>query len=292
MNDQSHRSCCAAHAEGAAGHQHHHAPAASALTVKDPVCGMNVDPHQTPHRHELRGQTYYFCSAGCRTKFAADPDRYLGDKVPAPARPDAIYTCPMHPEVRQVGPGSCPICGMALEPLDVTAEAGPNPELADMTRRFWIGLVLTLPVLALEMGGHLTNLHMLLGQQTGNWLQLLLGTPVVLWAGWPFFERGWASVIKPQPQHVHADRARHRRRVDLQRGRHGRPRPLPGWPARPGWRGRGLLRSGRGHHGPGASWARCSSCARASRPAAPSRRSSTWLPRPRAGCVRMAATRK
>ena len=194
MNDQSHRSCCAAHAEGAAGHEHHHAPAAAALTVKDPVCGMNVDPHQTPHRHELRGQTYYFCSAGCRTKFAADPDRYLSDKVPAPARPDAIYTCPMHPEVRQVGPGSCPICGMALEPLEVTADAGPNPELADMTRRFWIGLVLTLPVLALEMGGHLTNLHMLLGQQTGNWLQLLLGTPVVLWAGWPFFERGWASV--------------------------------------------------------------------------------------------------
>ena len=93
-----------------------------------------------------------------------------------------------------MGPGSCPICGMALEPLDVTAEAAPNPELADMTRRFWIGLVLTLPVLALEMGGHLTNLHMILGQQTGNWLQLLLGTPVVLWAGWPFFERGWASV--------------------------------------------------------------------------------------------------
>ena len=194
MHDRSHSSCCSARAEGAAGHQHHSAPAAAALTVKDPVCGMNVDPHQTPHRHELRGQTYYFCSAGCRTKFAADPDRYLGDKAPTPARPDAIYTCPMHPEVRQVGPGSCPICGMALEPLDVTAEAGPNPELADMTRRFWIGLALTLPVLALEMGGHLTNLHMLLGQQTGNWLQLMLGTPAVLWAGWPFFERGWASV--------------------------------------------------------------------------------------------------
>jgi Cu+-exporting ATPase len=194
MNDQSHRSCCAAHVDEAAGNQHHHAPATSTLTVKDPVCGMNVDPHQTPHRHELQGQTYYFCSAGCCTKFAADPDRYLGERPPAPTRPDAIYTCPMHPEVRQVGPGSCPICGMALEPLEVTADAGPNPELADMTRRFWIGLVLTLPVLALEMGGHLTNLHMLLGQQTGNWLQLLLGTPVVLWAGWPFFERGWASV--------------------------------------------------------------------------------------------------
>lgn len=192
MHDHSHPSCCA-HAGGAEGH-HHHAPASSVLTVKDPVCGMNVDPHQTQHRHELRGQTYYFCSAGCRTKFAADPGRYLGDRVPAPARPDAIYTCPMHPEVRQVGPGSCPICGMALEPLEVTAESGPNPELADMTRRFWIGLVLTLPVLALEMGGHLTNLHMLLGQQAGNWLQLLFATPVVLWAGWPFFERGWASV--------------------------------------------------------------------------------------------------
>ena len=195
MHDHGHRGCCAAHAEGSAGHQHrHHDAAASGLTVKDPVCGMNVDPHKTPHRHELGGQAYYFCSAGCRTKFAADPDRYLGDRVPAPARPDAIYTCPMHPEVRQVGPGSCPICGMALEPLDVTAEAGPNPELADMSRRFWIGLVLTLPVLALEMGGHLTNLHMFLGQQTGNWLQLLFATPVVLWAGWPFFERGWASV--------------------------------------------------------------------------------------------------
>jgi Cu+-exporting ATPase len=194
MNDQSHRSCCAAHAEGAAGHKHYHAPAAAAVTVKDPVCGMNVDPHQTPHRHEFRGQTYYFCSAGCRAKFAAEPDRYLGDKVPGPAPPDAIYTCPMHPEIRQVGPGSCPICGMALEPVELTAESGPNPELADMTRRFWIGLVLTLPVLALEMGGHLTNLHMLLGQQTGNWLQLLLATPVVLWAGWPFFARGWASV--------------------------------------------------------------------------------------------------
>jgi Cu+-exporting ATPase len=155
---------------------------------------MTVDPRRTPHRHELGGQTFYFCSAGCRTKFAADPDRFLGDRVPAPAAPDAVYTCPMHPEVRQVGPGSCPICGMALEPLEVTAEAGPNPELADMTRRFGIGLALTLPVVALEMGGHLTNLHMLLGQPASNWLQLLLASPVVLWAGWPFLERGWASL--------------------------------------------------------------------------------------------------
>ena len=106
-----------------------------------------------------------------------------------------IYTCPMHPEIRQVGPGSCPICGMALEPVTVTAETGPNPELVDMTRRFWIGVVLAVPVVALEMGGHLTNLHMLLGQQLSNWLQLVLATPVVLWAGWPFFVRGWNSVV-------------------------------------------------------------------------------------------------
>ena len=106
-----------------------------------------------------------------------------------------IYTCPMHPEIRQVGPGSCPICGMALEPVTVTAETGPNPELVDMTRRFWIGVVLAVPVVALEMGGHLTNLHMLLGQQLSNWLQLVLATPVVLWAGWPFFVRGWNSIV-------------------------------------------------------------------------------------------------
>ena len=101
----------------------------------------------------------------------------------------------MHPEIRQVGPGSCPICGMALEPVTVTAETGPNPELVDMTRRFWIGVVLAVPVVALEMGGHLTNLHMLLGQQLSNWLQLVLATPVVLWAGWPFFVRGWKSIV-------------------------------------------------------------------------------------------------
>ena len=106
-----------------------------------------------------------------------------------------IYTCPMHPQIRQVGPGTCPICGMTLEPEVATAETGPSAELVDMTRRFWIGLVLTLPVLALEMGGHLTRLHMLLGAQASNWIQLVLATPVVLWAGWPFFERAWASLV-------------------------------------------------------------------------------------------------
>src|SRR6516162_7705875 len=107
---------------------------------------------------------------------------------------DVIYTCPMHPQIRQAGPGFCPICGMALEPVEVEVQSGPSPELLEMTRRFWGGLVLTVPVAALEMGGHLTNLHMLVGQRLSNWVQLILATPVVLWAGWPFFVRGWASL--------------------------------------------------------------------------------------------------
>ena len=169
---------------------------AAAPTAKDPVCGMSVAIDTARHTAEHAGHMYYFCSAGCRTKFTADPQRYLADKkLPAEAVPEgAIYTCPMHPEVQQVGPGACPICGMALEPDLVTADAAPNPELADMTRRLWIGAVLTLPVFALEMGGHLTGLHAWLGQQTSNWLQLVLATPVVLWVGWPFFERAWASL--------------------------------------------------------------------------------------------------
>lgn len=164
-------------------------------TVKDPVCGMDVDPHKTPHRATHAGQPYYFCSAGCRSKFLAEPDKYLAGKPMPEAVPEGtIYTCPMHPEVRQVGPGSCPICGMALEPVLATADAGPNHELIDMTRRFWIGLALTSPVLVLEMGSHLTGLDHVIPRATSNWLQLALATPVVLWAGWPFFERGWASL--------------------------------------------------------------------------------------------------
>lgn len=124
-------------------------------------------------------------------KFISPGDAKTAEDVPE----GTIYTCPMHPQIRQVGPASCPICGMALEPELVSAESGPNPELADMSRRFWIGLVLALPVVALEMGGHLTNLHMLLAQKTSNWLQFALATPVVLWAGWPFFVRGWQSLI-------------------------------------------------------------------------------------------------
>jgi len=118
------------------------------------------------------------------------------DQTPPPAAPSGtIYTCPMHPEIRQIGPGSCPICGMALEPELVTADEGPNPELADMSRRFWVGLVLALPVLALEMGGHVFDLHRYVSAQTSNWVQLALATPVVLWAGWPFFERGARSLV-------------------------------------------------------------------------------------------------
>ena len=174
-------------------HDVHERPGQS---VKDPVCGMTVDPHAAQHRHTYNGRPYYFCSASCREKFAANPSQHLKSEPQAapPVPPGTIYTCPMHPEIRQPGPGSCPICGMALEPEVASANAGPNPELVDMSRRFWIGLVLTVPVFALEMAGHLADLHQWLGQQTSNWIQLVLATPVVLWAGWPFFERAWTSL--------------------------------------------------------------------------------------------------
>ena len=182
------------------GQQHHsHAsPAGEGTEFIDPVCGMTVDPVKTPHHAEHDGHEVHFCSAGCRTKFVADPGKYAAgagrpEDPPAPA--GTIYTCPMHPEIRQVGPGSCPICGMGLEPDLVTAEAAPNHELIDFTRRFWVGLVLALPVFALEMGGHLTGLMMRLSGQTSGWIQFALATPVVLWSGWPFFERGWRSLV-------------------------------------------------------------------------------------------------
>ncbi|MGE3874815.1 MAG: YHS domain-containing protein, partial [Parvibaculaceae bacterium] len=176
----------------------HKAPVAGAVHgVKDPVCGMSVDPQAAKHKASHEARTFYFCSAGCKTKFETDPERYLApEKAAAPVDPAAIYTCPMHPEIRQPGPGSCPICGMALEPEIATADSGPNPELADMTRRFWIGLVLTLPVLVLEMGRHLFPALMhAVPQSLSNWLQLAFATPVVLWAGLPFFERGWRSLV-------------------------------------------------------------------------------------------------
>ncbi len=175
-------------------HQHHGHLAEGAVT--DPVCGMAVDPETSIHQLTHAGVHHYFCSAGCLGKFRADPARYHGgaeDSAPPPPK-GAIWTCPMHPEIQRPGPGACPICGMALEPIVPEAADGPSEEYRDMRRRFWIGLVLALPVLALEMGGHMTGLHMLISRQASNWIQMLLATPVVLWAGWPFFERGWQSL--------------------------------------------------------------------------------------------------
>ena len=177
----------------------------------DPVCGMTVDPQTAKHRTAYRDQAYYFCCAGCKAKFEADPARYLketaacrhhtkegegGSRAHAaePVPEGAIYTCPMHPEIRQEGPGPCPICGMALEPESPSASEDANPELADMSRRFWIAFTLTLPVFATEMGGHVLSLGHWLEPQAMNWLQLALATPVVFWCGWPFFERGWKSL--------------------------------------------------------------------------------------------------
>jgi P-type Cu+ transporter len=182
------------HGEQPSGTKHHH-PAAAAGFAKDPVCGMVVDPHTAKHKVTHERRAWFFCSPGCRERFMASPAEYVSGEQKAELLPaGTVYTCPMHPEIRQVGPGFCPICGMALEPSDASTEAGPNPELLDMTRRFWLGLVFTLPVVALEMAGHLANLHLLLGQYLSNWLQLILATPVVLWVGWPFFVRGGTSV--------------------------------------------------------------------------------------------------
>ena len=168
------------------------------LIVRDPVCGMTVDTGTAVHKHNLAGTDYFFCSAGCLGKFKADPDRYLNPKSSGTATQQevaegTIWTCPMHPEIRRDVPGSCPICGMALEPLEPTVEEGPNPELIDMTRRFWVSLVFSLPLLILTMGAELFGWE-LLPMQISSWAQLALATPVVLWAGWPFFDRFWASL--------------------------------------------------------------------------------------------------
>ena len=184
-------SCGGGH--GHSGHDHHTDGKAN---VRDPVCGMSVDPATSRHRFDYRGETFHFCSAGCRTKFAADPKGYLDNSKLTAAVPEGmIYTCPMHPQIRQIGPGSCPICGMALEPEVASLDAPPNPELADMTRRFWIGLALSVPPVVLEMGGHLVGGHGWIDQTLSNWIQLVFATPVVLWAGWPFFVRGWQSLV-------------------------------------------------------------------------------------------------
>lgn len=183
------------HAHSSSGCCAGHAPADT--DVKDPVCGMAVDPTTTSHHATHEGRDYHFCSEGCRSKFIADPQRYLSAPKPEaePVIPGTIWTCPMHPEIRQDHPGACPICGMALEPEIATGDAGPSAELLDMTRRFWVSLALAIPVLVLEMGGHLfPALHHIVSERASTWIQLLLATPVVLWGGRPFFERGWLSL--------------------------------------------------------------------------------------------------
>ena len=175
-------------------------PASQQSPLKDPVCGMNVT-NQSPHRHELAAKMYYFCSAGCKAKFAADPNKYLAPKPAAPivgaaASIAAMYTCPMHPEIRQDHPGTCPKCGMALEPEMPSLEADDNPELIDFTRRFWWTLPLTVVVTVLAMFGHQFEWFPM---ATQSWIELVLTLPVVLWAGGPFFVRGVQSIINRSP---------------------------------------------------------------------------------------------
>lgn len=164
--------------------------------MKDLVCGMTVDK-TTPYRAEHNGQAFYFCSAHCVKKFQADPEQYSQPRATEvrPLSPAGLYTCPMHPEVQQDHPGDCPTCGMALEPMEATG-AEDDTELRDMSRRFWIGLVLTLPIFIIAMGQHLPGnpIGKLIPAGISQWIEFLLATPVVLWAGWPFFKRGWKSV--------------------------------------------------------------------------------------------------
>jgi Cu+-exporting ATPase len=169
------------------------------LTATDPVCGMSVDRATARHMSKHEGARFYFCSAGCHGKFEAAPETYLGDRpAPEPMPGGTIYTCPMHPEIEQTGPGDCPICGMALEPKGVpTGDEGPNPELVDFTRRFWVGTAFTVPLLVLTMGPYLgvTAVREIFGERLALWIELVLGTPVILWSGWPFFVRGWKSFM-------------------------------------------------------------------------------------------------
>jgi len=163
--------------------------------MRDPVCGMMVAPATAKFHAVEDDLTFYFCSAGCQSKFLANPAAYAKHEVaPKSASAGVIYTCPMHPQIRRNGPGNCPICGMTLEPLTATVEDVSSPELIDMTRRFWIGSALTLPVFALEMSNHIPGLNRVFSPGTSTWIQFALSTPVTLWAGRPFFSRGWQSL--------------------------------------------------------------------------------------------------
>jgi P-type Cu+ transporter len=158
----------------------------------DPICGMTVDPRTTTLRHERGGKTYFFCNESCLRRFR-------DDEPPSPAPTGAVYTCPMHPEIVRDGPGSCPICGMALEPRTVSREDAPNPELVDMSRRFWVSLALTVPLLFIAMAPMAGVRLGPLAGRAGRWAELILATPVVLWCGWPFLARGWESVVNRSP---------------------------------------------------------------------------------------------
>jgi Cu+-exporting ATPase len=189
-----------------AHHHHHHDRCAHDATqdavIRDPVCGMVVDPKAGKPSAEHDGHTFHFCSADCKAKFEADPEKYLGDRpAPEPMPKGTQYTCPMHPEIIRDAPGACPICGMALEPMGVpTGEEGPNPELVDFTRRFWVSTVLALPLFILAMAPMVgLPLRDWIGERLSVWIELVLATPVVLWAAAPFFERGWQSIVNRSP---------------------------------------------------------------------------------------------
>ena len=176
-------------------HETTHSREADTKSERDPVCGMTVNPAKTAHHATHEGQEYHFCSAGCRSKFIAAPAKYLAQAArPTPqAAEGAIWTCPMHPQIRQPGSGTCPICGMALEPEAPSLDDVPNPELVDFTRRWWVSAALSVPLLILTMGTDLLGLH-LVSPAISPWIQLALAAPIVLWAGAPFFVRGWTSL--------------------------------------------------------------------------------------------------
>ncbi len=185
-------------------------PTASSSAALDPVCGMTVDPDNAAGSFEYQGKTYYFCSTHCLHRFRENPESFLNKtqpqpigitRTPKPVARDHRYTCPMHPEIIRDGPGSCPICGMALEPVTVSLEQEENPELKDMSRRFWIAVVLTIPVFVLGMSDLIPGqpLQRLISMTSLQWVQLILASPVVLWAGWPFFVRAWESFINRSP---------------------------------------------------------------------------------------------
>ncbi|TGT63160.1 MULTISPECIES: heavy metal translocating P-type ATPase [unclassified Mesorhizobium] len=174
----------------------------SYLTASDPVCGMSVDRASARHFTRHDGQGFYFCSAACQGKFEAEPAKYLAGRAqPQPMPKGTQYTCPMHPEIIRDKPGSCPICGMALEPMGVpTGDEGPNPELVDFTRRFWVSAALSVPLLIFAMAPMLgLSFESLIDGRTKTWVELALASPVVLWAAFPFFHRGWESVVNRSP---------------------------------------------------------------------------------------------